>query len=224
LQELLQQRDNFRGTTVPDGTYSLVAHLLENIPLAKVFVVLDIFRLLMLHPIANEYYVQGRDITLENVLKTYFKPQQPMAIPSAVQLMMLRLITNIFATPLGIRYMIEKKENLSLTVEAILQGLHTEDPKKRLAGSSLAFNCSLFIPKREEDSVAQCLTTLIESLQTEKDEETEFTSLMAIGKLIYGCNFAVQLVKAMEFNVQKYKESETEKIQLVAKEIEILIK
>lgn len=124
--------------------------------MAKLFPVLDIFRLVILHPEANVHYtVQDtsdlfldcsmtychfKEKTIVNLLKKYVKLKQTAEgelIPIAVKLMAIRLAANCFSTVEGAKYML-LPQHIEQITDCIAEGLETEDSKMRLVSLSLS--------------------------------------------------------------------------------------
>src|SRR5690606_27231246 len=114
------------------------------------------------HPLGNLYYTgeQGREVVLRLTRRLITPSDKKLAPPPrAATLMVLRLLVNVVSTPKGAEVMISNSKNVSEVLDAMAEGTLAKDKSCRLAGATLAFNCSLTVKKSlsGEDQVTQII-------------------------------------------------------------------
>jgi len=226
LEDILAKREEYKELpNISEGSINLIMRFISSFPLDKLFAIVDIVRLLILFPSANKSLISTHKDFLKGLFTKYLSPKQTESgesIPNSLKLMLIRVAANLFSTKEGSEFVVS--ELLELSIDAVLLGLDNEDTKYRLSGSTLAYNLCIFLPKNDEDSVMRILSAVIHSLKTEKDPEAEFTSLMAIGKLLKENQLAVDLASTLDFDPRVFNaNSKLPKTQIVAKEISILM-
>eukprot|EP00697_Spironema_sp_BW2_P008731 gnl/Spiro4/23414_TR11584_c0_g1_i1.p1 gnl/Spiro4/23414_TR11584_c0_g1~~gnl/Spiro4/23414_TR11584_c0_g1_i1.p1 ORF type:complete len:497 (+),score=69.76 gnl/Spiro4/23414_TR11584_c0_g1_i1:45-1535(+) len=209
--------------------YKLLGRLISSWPPSGLFSPLFLLRLLVLNPITHRqaYAVSldpGDDHPIIDILER-FCSHGPDAVPApkSAQLMAICVATNMFSSPNGALYMVSSVA-LDVVVAAIVWALQHEAQTIRVTGAALAYNCSLHIPKGPltDQSVLMCLRSLVNAIETERDEETARRLLLAIGQFLY-CNDAVnEFVQSLGFNPLTIHEHSAT-IQTLAREVASLL-
>lgn len=221
LENILNEREKVTVLpAIPTQAHTLLVKLLSNFPVDKQFVLLDVFRLLVLFPSISVLYTTSQKDFINNLLEQYLHPKKE-GIPVASKMMVLRLLCNLFGSKEGSNFVM--KDILESILEATVNAVQVEDPKIRTAGASLAFNISLFLNPNDEEPVIRLVSALVHALKSEKDSENEFTTLLTIGKLVKGNSSAVELAVTMDFHPKQFiNTGKQPKTQQLAEELQLL--
>ncbi|KAL6079744.1 Desumoylating isopeptidase 1 [Balamuthia mandrillaris] len=210
-----------------EQTYALMRKLIEGLSVESLFPCLDVLRLLLCIPSVNVHYATTEFDVIVGILKR-FVTEKPagVTIPKGVSIMTLRMAANMFATPQGASAMLSP-DHISSLSDVISEGILSSEKSCRLAGSTLAYNCSLYLSKAAEDAVTQVMSALIHALNEEASslatDECGFIMLMALGHLLFANDAAVELAGILGLELKPFIDSSVSKIKEVAKEVALLL-
>lgn len=208
---------------IPSGTFALIEALLQRLSPPHQFPALDVVRLLCLHPGANDYFSNPAQGLVDRLIRNVALSKDNN-IPDACRILVARIICNIFATPKGRSRMIADGR-LDLVMDLINEGLSPSKSKQmKHSASTIAYNCVLAVGDHEE-SILCILSAVAHALSDAAviSEETSFTLLMSLGKLVYENKTALDLLEALQPDLEPYLKSSVTKVQAVANEVRLLI-
>ncbi|KAI8888458.1 DUF862-domain-containing protein [Backusella circina FSU 941] len=167
---------------------SLIDLLLDKMPVDQLFPILDIYRTLLVHTEALDYYTHNPS-QLVNIIELGYKSNE---LPKATWLMILRIACNVFAnetlsaTHFTSNLPTSHRTQLS---QLLITSLLAQDSAVRQTAASLAYNCSVSIalerlkkdenegvlmgmPEQEDDDwEVELSSAILDALTKEKDEE-----------------------------------------------------
>lgn len=223
IVKILKDTSFYHSSSFADVDIDLLLKLLNSWPLSMVFPVIDILRMIVLHPDGATKLVRringGNDALLEMIKKATSSPVIP-----ANALTSLRTVTNLFKNPCFHQWLhCHRSEILDA-----FSGCYTSTNKNvQLAYSTLILNFAvLLIEKRDEEGQSQVLSAALEIAEGENlDADSKFRALVAIGSLML--EGAVKKI-ALDFDVESIakaaKASKEAKIAEVGADIEVLTK
>lgn len=194
-----------------------------NILECFLFAVIDILRMIVLHPDGAAKLVKcindGNDALLKIIKKATSSPVIPANLLTS-----LRAVTNLFKNPSFHQWLHHHRSEI---LDAF-SGCYTSSNKNvQLAYSTLILNFAvLLIEKKDEEGQAHVLSAALEIAEAENlDVDSKFRALVAIGSLML--EGAVKKI-ALDFDVESIakaaKASKEAKIAEVGADIESLTK
>eukprot|EP00245_Coleochaete_scutata_P010537 TRINITY_DN3710_c0_g1_i1.p1 TRINITY_DN3710_c0_g1~~TRINITY_DN3710_c0_g1_i1.p1 ORF type:complete len:551 (+),score=94.89 TRINITY_DN3710_c0_g1_i1:184-1653(+) len=218
----LKDTAHFHSSTFADVDFALLSRLLLSWPPSNLFPVLDVLRMMVLHPDAasrlSAEVQKGQDL-LGEVLKR--ANEAPALAPN--QLTSLRLVVNTFRHK-GLHAWASHQRGLLLDLFSPCASSTNKNIRLSLATLLLNYAVDVTEMKNEEGQL-HTLTLAVELANSEQDPEALFRELVAIGTLINGGS-----VKALAADlgigsiIENGKKSSTAKIVEVSKDIESLLK
>jgi len=161
-------------------------------PAVNLFPVLDILRMIVLHPSgASKFATEGNQI-LPKLLDIGFK-SQPLP---ANQLLILRLIGNMFRWE-SLQPILKLNDEQILGI--IANCVHSDNKNIRITFSTILLNFSaLFLQDKFQEGKIQIISILAEVLRNEKEDEVIYRSLVALGTLLWNDDQAKSLARDLE--------------------------
>ncbi|XP_077233233.1 transducin family protein / WD-40 repeat family protein [Tasmannia lanceolata] len=223
IVKILKDTSHYHCSAFADIDIALLGRLLKSWPLAMIFPVIDILRMVILHPDGARLLVKhiedGNDILMETFKKAIMAREQAANLLTGI-----RAVANLFKHSCFYQW-------LQLHRSEILDALSScsSSPNKNihLSYSTLVLNYTvLLIEKKDLEGQAQVLSAALEIAEEGNEVvDSKFRALVAIGSLMLE-----GLVKriAMDFDVQNIakaaKASKEAKIAEVGSDIELIIK
>ncbi|KAL5715136.1 hypothetical protein ACHQM5_017003 [Ranunculus cassubicifolius] len=217
---ILKDTSHYHSTTFADVDIALLLRLLISWPVASLFPVIDVLRMVILHPngaaLLVEQVKQGNDIIIETIKNVTRAPAL-----AANLLTTIRALTNLFKQSCF-------HEWLQLHRTEILDAFSSCSPSSKniqLAYSTLLLNYAvLLIEKRDEEGQSQVLSAALEIAEDgNQDVDSKYRALVAVGSLMLG---GVVKKIAIDFDVESIakaaKISKEAKIAEVGADIENL--
>lgn len=223
IVKILRETSYYHSSSFAGVDIDLLLKLLRSWPLSMVFPVIDILRMIVLHPDGAAKLVKcindGNDALLEIIKKATSSPVIPANLLTS-----LRAVTNLFKNPSFHQWLHHHRSEI---LDAF-SGCYTSSNKNvQLAYSTLILNFAvLLIEKKDEEGQAHVLSAALEIAEAENlDVDSKFRALVAIGSLML--EGAVKKI-ALDFDVESIakaaKASKEAKIAEVGADIESLTK
>jgi len=201
-----------------DSEYRLVSRLLLW-PTDKLFPVLDVVRLLILHPRAAEYYGgEGATTLLPKLLELHEGWGSTPLLPNIM--ILLKVAVNMFAYP-PLEKLADKYALLIMEIAASCTSNPDHRIRSEVANLMLNFSSLLSSAPSLTESKVAAIAIIKKMLTEEKDVEAIYALLVALGTLAYGNRDTTDFVASLSIvqEIQKYLESPEAKISEAAKEL-----
>jgi len=182
------------------------------------FPCLDLLRLLIIHPVVCQYYIEHADF-VNNILTRF---AQKTGVSKGGRIMATRLAANFFANPAGGIFMVGPQQ-VTLLIEAFVNVINAEDIQAKAAAAVLVYNMSLYLPRDDSDATTQAITSILYQLPHEEDQQTQYNLLAALGHMLYCNDDGVGLCVSLGFDVGKWLGSEVPRIVEIAKDVQMLL-
>ncbi|KAL5788522.1 hypothetical protein ACOSP7_005471 [Xanthoceras sorbifolium] len=221
--KILKDTSHYHSSSFADVDISLLLKLLKTWPLAMIFPVIDVLRMIILHPdgarLLLKHVENENDVLMEMIKKVTANP----AI-SANLLTSIRAVSNLFKNSNNHNWL---QKHCSEILDAFSSCYSSPNKNLQLSYTTLILNYAvLLIEKKDEEGQSQVLSAALEIAEEENIEaDSKFRALVAIGSLMLD-----GLVKriAMDFDVgniaKMAKTSKETKIAEVGADIELLTK
>ncbi|RWR72325.1 phospholipase A-2-activating protein isoform X1 [Cinnamomum micranthum f. kanehirae] len=222
IVKILKDTSHYHSTTFADTDIALLVKLLKSWPPAMMFPVIDILRMVVLHPDGASSLAKHIEDGNDMLLETFKKATEEPALPGNL-LTITRLMTNIFKNPYFHQWL---QLHRSEILDALSCCCSSSNKNVNLSYSTLVLNYAvLLIEKRDQEGQAQVLSAALEMAEEgNQDPDSKFRALVVIGSLMLE-----GLVKsiAIDFDVRSIakgaKTSKEVKIAEVGADIELLI-
>ncbi|GMJ06806.1 hypothetical protein like AT3G18860 [Hibiscus trionum] len=222
IVKILKDTSHYHSSTFADVDIALLLKLLKSWPLAMIFPVIDILRMIVLHPDGATVllrHVEVNDVVMEMITKVTTEP-----VVAANLLTSIRAVTNFFKNSSYYGWLQKHRSDI---LDAFSSCLASPNKNLQLAYSTLILNYAvLLIEKKDEEGQSHVLSAALEIAEQENLEvDSRFRALVAIGSLMHE-----GLVKklAMDFDVvniaKATKASKDAKIAEIGADIELLTK
>ncbi|KAA0031249.1 phospholipase A-2-activating protein [Cucumis melo var. makuwa] len=224
IVKILKDTSHYHSTKLADADVMLLLNLLRSWPRESLFPVIDMLRMIVLHPdgaILLLKFIDSDGILLELIQKVTMAP-----VIAANILTSIRLIANLFKNS-GYYNWLQKHR--SEILDAFSSCYSSANKAVQLSFSTLILNFSvLLIDEKDLDGQGQVLSAALEIAEEENLEaDSKFRALVAIGSLMVEGGDDIKRT-ALDFDVesiaQKAKTSKDAKIAEVGADIELLIK
>jgi len=217
------ERKQILSTSMIVDMAPIFKRMFETLPDDKVFPAIDLFRLLISDSGACKYYASEGLAIVEGLQQRFLFADDARSRSFACRLLTFMLTCNMFSAAEGAE---SQLSNISRTVEVINTGLEDEKMHIKQAAAYLCYNCSRLVASRDSDTVMAFLTAAVHGLNTisSPSDECAIALVMAVGKLIYKNNEAVELVRSLELNLSAFLVAPSQKLRDAAKELSELIK
>ncbi|KAK2512590.1 Plaa [Columba guinea] len=200
LEKLLSATCNTSAET-PTAQQLQTLRRAVNWPEDIVFPALDILRLSVRHPTANENFFSEKDhVQFIVLLLKFLNPKGKQAN----QLLALRTFCNCFVSQAGQKLMMEQRD------EIMTQAIEMKSANNKnihIALATLTLNYAVCLHKVNNiEGKAQCLSVIGTVMEVVQDLEAVFRLLVALGTLISDDTNAVQLAKSLgvDSQIKKY--------------------
>ncbi|KAF9586712.1 hypothetical protein BGW38_007545 [Lunasporangiospora selenospora] len=194
IQQWLKKRDISKKNKTQEPTLGelgptwkpLINKLINTLPYENLFPVLDIMRMLVLHPRISEVYAKDGNLTLVSVFKTVAEkddahPGGPLS--KAVTLLSLRLACNSFGTPVLSTYMLSPGAARESTKQLLITTLLSPVPQIRQTAASLAFDIGMKLARARDPAPDSTGPTPLTG-KDDLDEDWKMECLSAIANAI----------------------------------------
>ncbi|OMO63433.1 hypothetical protein COLO4_32463 [Corchorus olitorius] len=222
IVKILKDTSHYHSSSFADVDISLLLKLLKSWPIAMIFPVIDILRMIALHPDGASIllrHVEVNDVLMEMIVKVTTDPVLPANLLTSI-----RAITNLFKNS---SYHGWLQKHRSEILDAFSNCLASPNKNLQLAFSTMILNYTVLLTeKKDEEGQAHVLSAALEIAEQENLEvDSRFRALVAIGSLML--EGRVKKI-AMDFDVQNIakvaKGSKEAKIAEIGADIELLTK
>ncbi|OVA18644.1 WD40 repeat [Macleaya cordata] len=221
--KILRDTSHYHSSTFADVDIALMLKLLKSWPDAMVFPVIDVLRMIILHPdgarLLLQHVKEGNDMLMETIKKVTTAPAL-----AANLLTSTRAVTNLFK---HLSFHPWLQGHRSEILDVFSSCCSSSNKNVQLSYSTLVLNYAvLLIEKKDQEGQSQVLSAALEIAEEGNvDVDSKFRALVAVGSLMLE-----GLVKgiAMDFDVQSIakvaKASKEVKIAEVGADIELVTK
>ncbi|KAG6779490.1 hypothetical protein NC652_011522 [Populus alba x Populus x berolinensis] len=221
--KILKDTSHYHTSKFADADIALLLKLLKSWPLAMIFPVIDILRMLVLHPDGATVLLKNvedeNDTLMEMIKRVVTNPPLPPNLLTGT-----RVVTNLFKNS---RYHYWLQKHCSEILDAFSSCYSSPNKNLQLSYATMILNYAvLLIEKKDHEGQSQVLSAALEIVEEENIEvDSKFRALVAIGSLMLD-----GLVKriALDFDVENVaktaKASKEAKIAEVGADIELLTK
>ncbi|XP_061978851.1 uncharacterized protein LOC133699570 [Populus nigra] len=221
--KILKDTSHYHTSKFADADIALLLKLLRSWPLAMIFPVIDILRMLVLHPdgatVLLKHIEDENDTLIEMIERVATNPPLPPNLLTST-----RVVTNLFKNS-HYHYWLQKHR--SEILDAFSSCYSSPNKNLQLSYATMILNYAvLLIEKKDHEGQSQVLSAALEIVEEENIEvDSKFRALVAIGSLMLD-----GLVKriALDFDVENVaktaKASKEAKIAEVGADIELLTK
>ncbi|KAF5727224.1 hypothetical protein HS088_TW22G00913 [Tripterygium wilfordii] len=220
--KILKDTSHYHSSRFADADISLLLKLVQSWPLEKIFPVIDILRMIVLHPdgatVFCKHFEDGNDKLKEMIKRITTDPALPPNLLTSI-----RLVTNLFKNSCYSNWLLKHRSEI---LDAFSSCYSSGNKNLQLSYSTLILNYGvLLIDKKDQEGQSQVLSAALEIAEEENMEvDSRFRVLVAIGSLMLD-----GLVKkiALDFDVANVakiaKASKETKIAEVGADIELLV-
>ncbi|KAK9001372.1 hypothetical protein V6N11_083157 [Hibiscus sabdariffa] len=182
IVKILKDTSHYHSSTFADVDIALLLKMLKSWPLAMIFPVIDIVRMIVLHPDGATVllrHVEVNDVVMEMITKVTTEP----AIPANL-LTSIRAVTNFFKNSSYYGWLQKHRSDI---LDAFSSCLASPNKNLQLAYSTLILNYSvLLIERKDEEGQSHVLSAALEIAEQENLEvDSRFRALVAIGSLMH---------------------------------------
>ncbi|CAK7329744.1 unnamed protein product [Dovyalis caffra] len=221
--KILKDTSHYHTSRFADADIALLLKLLKSWPTAMMFPVIDIVRMLVLHPdgatVLFKHVEDENDILMEMIKRVATNPPLPPNLLTGI-----RAVTNLFKNS---RYHNWLQKHRSEILDAFSSCYSSPNKNLQLSYATMILNYAvLLIEKKDHEGQSQVLSAALEIAEVENIEvDSKFRALVAIGSLMLD-----GLVKriALDFDVENVakaaKASKEAKMAEVGADIELLTK
>ncbi|KAK4258688.1 hypothetical protein QN277_005111 [Acacia crassicarpa] len=221
IVKILKDTSHYHSSTFAEADIALLLKLLRSWPSAMIFPVIDIIRMIVLHPDGAKLFLKHleaeNDILLELINKVTTNPTIPANLLTCV-----RAVTNLFKNS---SYHSWLQKHRSMILDAFSSCTSSANKNLQLSYSTLMLNYAvLLIEIKDLEGQSQVLSASLEIIEDENvDVDSKFRAFVAVGSLMLE-----GLVKkiAVDFDVlniaKAAKNSNEIKIAEVGADIELL--
>eukprot|EP01096_Ripella_sp_DP13-Kostka_P002550 TRINITY_DN13425_c0_g1_i1.p1 TRINITY_DN13425_c0_g1~~TRINITY_DN13425_c0_g1_i1.p1 ORF type:complete len:505 (+),score=209.79 TRINITY_DN13425_c0_g1_i1:69-1517(+) len=223
LEVYVTNRKSLSKYAIQQEAFSTIRRLGRELPVERLFPLVDIVRLTVLNFGANEVFAAPPtiDLLMEWLDRLVISPSP--SVPDASKYLCLRVFVNMFGHPHGANALVHPFR-LPKIVEAILKGLESDTKQLKHTVATLAYNCAVFLPN-DFDQTIELLSAVTHSLSQlgNDSDETAFALLMSLGRLIFDNEDAISTAKDLSVNLEPFKRSSLEKVRSVASDVEAIL-
>ncbi|ERN17592.1 phospholipase A-2-activating protein isoform X2 [Amborella trichopoda] len=218
---VLKDTSRYHTTTFTDAELRLLVKLLALWPIPMLFPVIDLVKMIVLHPqgatLLMRYTEDGNDVLAETFRKATTSPAQ-----LGNQLTSIRTVVNLFKSSGFHNWLQHHRDEI---LDLFSPCCNSSNKSLQLAYSTLLLNYTVLLnEKKDVDGQAQVLSAALEMAEDEKlDPDARFRVLVAIGSLMLEGHMKKI---ALDFDVENVakaaKASKMAKIAEVGADIEFL--
>ncbi|KAJ1410416.1 WD40/YVTN repeat-like-containing domain superfamily [Sesbania bispinosa] len=172
IVKTLKDTSHYHSSKFADSDIALLLNLLRSWPIAMIFPVIDIVRMLVLHPdgaiVLRKHFEAENDILMEVIKKVTINPTIPANLLTSI-----RAVTNLFKNSCFYNWL--QKHRSEFIPNKNLQ----------LSYSTLILNYAvLLIESKDQEGQSQVLSAALEVVEDENIEaDSKFRALVAVGSL-----------------------------------------
>ncbi|KAJ4965719.1 hypothetical protein NE237_017568 [Protea cynaroides] len=221
--KILKDTSHYHCSKFADADIALLLKLLKSWPVAMMFPVIDILRMIILHPDGASLLLMHMKDQSDVLMQIITKVTVPPALPTSL-LTSVRAVTNLFKHSYFYPWL---QIHRSEVLDAFSSCCSSSNKSIQLSYSTLVLNYAvLLIEKKDQEGQSQVLSAALEIAEEEnQDVDSKFRALVAIGSLML--EGAMKRI-AMDFDVQSIvkvaKDSKEAKIAEIGADIELLLK
>ncbi|XP_041998802.1 phospholipase A-2-activating protein-like [Salvia splendens] len=223
IVKILKDTSHYHSSRFADVDVALMLKVLKTWPVALLFPVIDVVRMIVLHPDGAAKLMQHvkdqDDIVIEVIKKVTASPPLPANL-----LTCLRAVTNLFKNTCYHEWLLNNRAEV---LDALSCCCSSSNKNVQLSYATLILNYAvLLIEKKDEEGQSQVLSAALEMAEGETvDSDSRFRAMVAIGSLML--EGLVRRV-ALDFDVltiaKTAKSSKEAKIAEIGADIELVAK
>lgn len=223
IVKILKETSHYHSSRFSDVDVALMFKVLKTWPIAVLFPVIDVVRMIVLHPDGAmkllQYVKDEHDIVIELIKKVTSSPPLPANL-----LTCLRAVTNLFKNTCFYEWLLNHRVEI---LDAFSSCCSSSNKNVQMSYATLILNYAvLLIEKKDEEGQSQVLSAALEMAEGENvDSDSRFRALVAIGSLML--EGLVRRV-ALDFDVltiaKTAKASKEAKIAEIGADIELVAK
>ncbi|XP_052733589.1 uncharacterized protein LOC108340503 isoform X2 [Vigna angularis] len=223
IVKILKDTSHYHSSKFADSDIDLLLNLLRSWPIAMIFPVIDMIRMIVLHPdgaiLLNKHFEAENDIVVEVIKKVTVSPTVPANLLTSI-----RAVTNLFRNSCYYNWL---QKHRSEILDAFSSCSSSPNKNLQLSYSTLLLNYAvLLIESNDQEGQSQVLSAALELAEDENVEvDSKFRALVAVGSLML--KGLVRKI-ALDFDVlniaKAAKGSKDAKIAEVGSDIELLTK
>ncbi|KAL6963901.1 hypothetical protein U1Q18_034908 [Sarracenia purpurea var. burkii] len=222
IVKILKDTSHYHSSIFSDVDIALLLKLLKSWPIAMIFPVIDILRMMILHPDGAtrllKHVDDKNDVLMETIKNVTTNPLAANLLTS------IRFVTNLFKSTCYYRWL---QKHRSEILDAFSSCYSSSNKNVQVSYATLILNFSvLLIENKNEEGQSQVLSAALEIAEEENLEvESKFRALVAIGSLMLeGLVRRIALDFDVEAIARTAKASKDTKIAEVGADIELIIK
>ncbi|KAI8028323.1 Phospholipase A-2-activating protein [Camellia lanceoleosa] len=222
IVKILKDTSHYHSSRFSDVDITLLLKLLKSWPLAMIFPVIDILRMIILHPDGAtrllKHVDDKNDVLMEMVKNVTTSPALPANLLTST-----RAVTNLFKTSCYYQWLLKHRSEI---LDAF-SSCSSSNKNVQVSYATLILNYAvLLIENKDQEGQSQVLSAALEIAEEENLEvDPKFRALVAIGTLML--EGLVRKI-AVDFDVENIaktaKASKDTKIAEVGADIELIIK
>ncbi|RDX85889.1 Phospholipase A-2-activating protein, partial [Mucuna pruriens] len=223
IVKILKDTSHYHSSKFADSDIALLLNLLRSWPITMIFPVIDIVRMLVLHPdgaiLLHKHFEAENDILMEVIKKVTVNPTVPANLLTSI-----RAVTNLFRNSCYYNWL---QKHRSEILDSFSSCSSSPNKNLQLSYSTLLLNYAvLLIESKDQEGQSQVLSAALEIAEDENVEvDSKFRALVAVGSLML--QGLVRKI-ALDFDVlniaKAAKGSKDSKISEVGSDIELLTK
>ncbi|KAK2381891.1 phospholipase A-2-activating protein [Trifolium repens] len=223
IVKTLKDTSYYHSSKIADSEIALLLNMLCSWPITMIFPVIDIVRMVVLHPdgaiALHKHFESEKDILMEVIKKVTVNPTIPANLLTSI-----RAVTNLFKNSCFYNWL---QKHRSEILDAFSSCSSSTNKNLQLSYSTLILNYAvLLIESKDQEGQSQVLSAALEIVEDENvGPDSKFRALVAVGSLMLE-----GLVKkiALDFDVlsiaKAAKGSKDSKIAEVGSDIELVSK
>ncbi|ESW03856.1 hypothetical protein PHAVU_011G047700 [Phaseolus vulgaris] len=223
IVKILKDTSHYHSSKFADSDIDLLLNLVRSWPISMIFPVIDIIRIIVLHPdgsiLLHKHFEAENDILVEVIKKVTVNPTIPANLLTSI-----RAVTNLFRNSCFYNWL---QKHRSEILDAFSSCSSSPNKNLQLSYSTLLLNYAvLLIESKDQEGQSQVLSAALELAEDENVEvDSKFRALVAVGSLML--EGLVRKI-ALDFDVlniaKAAKGSKDAKIAEVGSDIELLTK
>ncbi|THG16567.1 hypothetical protein TEA_028782 [Camellia sinensis var. sinensis] len=223
IVKILKDTSHYHSSRFSDVDIILLLKLLKSWPLAMMFPVIDILRMIILHPDGAtrllKHVDDKNDVLMEMVKNVTTSPALPANLLTST-----RAVTNLFKTSCYYQWLLKHRSEI---LDAFSSCCSSSNKNVQVSYATLILNYAvLLIENKDQEGQSQVLSAALEIAEEENLEvDPKFRALVAIGSLML--EGLVRKI-AVDFDVENIaktaKAFKDTKIAEVGADIELIIK
>lgn len=223
IVKILKDTSHYHSSKFAEVDIALLLRLLKSWPVAMLFPVIDILRMIVLHPDGATRLLQHleaeNDLLMELIRKVATNPPLPANLLTSV-----RAVTNLFKNSCYYNWLQKHRTEI---LDVYSSCYSSPNKNLQLSYATLILNYAVLLTeKKDQEGQSQVLSSALQIAEEENlDADAKFRALVAIGSLMLE-GFVKKI--AIDFDVENIaklaKASKETKIAEVGADIELLTK